>query len=158
MLKNNVILPTTGIGRQSLKPSPVYPDAQLQIGEWFMTLQSAFEAQVPGQGSTHFWLMQALWDGQSELTKHSGAEPIIFGRQPHWACPETTWHCELGPHGDGVQGLGGMGRNVPSSTTGLGTGATNVKLIRLFTNVQCSEVDVRQFSEIMLTRYNVTTS
>jgi hypothetical protein len=105
--------------------------------------------------------MQALCDEQSELTKHSGlqfgAEPIIFGRHPHWACPETTWHCELGPHGDGVQGLGGMGRKVPSSTTGLGTGATNVKLIRLFTKVQYSEV-VRQFSEIMLTRYNVTTS
>ena len=50
-----------------------------------------------------------------------------------------------------------MGRKVPSSTTGLGTGATNVKLIRLFTIVQYSEV-VRQFSEIMLTRYNVTTS
>jgi hypothetical protein len=105
--------------------------------------------------------MQALFDGQSELSTHSGrqlgTEPIIPDTHPHWAWPETTWHCEFGPHGDGVQGLGGMGRNVPSSTTGFGTGATNVKLIRLFTNVQYSEV-VRQFSGIMLTRNNVTTS
>lgn len=72
--------------------------------------------------------MQALTDGQSELTKHSGrqlgTEPIIPATQPHWACPETTWHCELGPQGDGVHGLGGRGRNVPSSTTGLVSGAT----------------------------------
>ena len=75
--------------------------------------------------------MQALFDGQSELSTHSGrqlgTEPIMLGTQPHWACPETTWHCELGPHGVGVHGFGGMGRNVPSSTTGLGTGATIVK-------------------------------
>ena len=105
--------------------------------------------------------MQALRGGQSELTKHSGlqfgAEPIILGRQPHWACPERTWHCELGPHGDGVHGLGGIGLNVPSSTTGFGIGTTNVKLIRLITNMQYSKV-VRQFRGIVLTGYNVTTS
>jgi hypothetical protein len=105
--------------------------------------------------------MQALRGGQSELTKHSGlqfgAEPIILGRQPHWACPERTWHCELGPHGDGVHGLGGIGRNVPSSTTGFGIGTTNVKSIRLIKNMQYSKV-VRRFRGIMLTGYNVTTS
>lgn len=67
---------------------------------------------------------------QSELSTHSGrqlgAVPIIPDTQPHWACPETAWHCEFGPHGDGVHGFGGMGRNVLSSTTGLGVGATNV--------------------------------
>jgi hypothetical protein len=56
-----------------------------------------------------------------------------------------------------VHGLGGMGRNVPSSTTGFGIGTTNVKMIRLITNVQYSKV-VRQFRGIMLTGYNVTTS
>jgi hypothetical protein len=55
-----------------------------------------------------------------------GAVPIIPDTQPHWACPETAWHCEFGPHGDGVHGFGGMGRNVLSSTTGLVVGATNV--------------------------------
>ena len=78
--------------------------------------------------------MQVLCDGQSELTKHSGlqfgAEPIILGRQPHWACPETTWHCELGPQGVGVQGFDGIGRNVPSSIAGLGIGAMSVTMIK----------------------------
>ena len=52
----------------------------------------------------------------------------MLGIQPHWACPETTWHCELGPQGVGVQGLGGIGRRVPSSTTGLSMGAKKVKI------------------------------
>ena len=76
--------------------------------------------------------MQALFDGHSELSTHSGrqlgAEPIIPATHPHWACPDTTWHCELGPQGVGVQGLSGMGRNVPSSTDGLGMGATKGKV------------------------------
>ena len=98
---------------------------------------------------------------QSEFSTHSGRQfgtaPIMPDTQPHLACPKTTWHCEFGPHGDGVHGLGGMGRNVPSSTTGFGIGTTNVKMIRLITNVQYSKV-VRQFRGIMLTGYNVTTS
>ena len=67
---------------------------------------------------------------QSEFRTHSGrqfgAAPIMPDTQPHLACPKTTWHCEFGPHGDVVHGLDGMGRNVPSSTTGFGIGATNV--------------------------------
>ena len=47
---------------------------------------------------------------------------------PHSAWPETTWHCEFGPHGFGVHGLGGMGRKVPSSTTGLGMAANKFKI------------------------------
>jgi len=42
--------------------------------------------------------------------------------QEHCACPDTTWHCELAPQGGGLQGLGGSGDGLPSSTTGLGTG------------------------------------
>jgi hypothetical protein len=60
-----------------------------------------------------------------------GVKPIMLGIQPHWACPKTTWHCELGPQGVGVQGLGGMGRKVPSSTTGLSMGA-NTKVKKTF--------------------------
>lgn len=48
------------------------------------------------------------------------------GTQPHWACPATTWHCELGPHGVGVHGFDGTGGNVLSSTTGLVVGATRL--------------------------------
>ena len=122
-------LPTAATGRQSLNASPVKPSRQPQTGEWLTTRQFALEAHDPGQGSTHFWLMQVRSDWQSELTVHSGRQlgalPIIFGMQEHCACPDTTWHCELAPQGGGLQGLGGSGDGLPSSTTGLGTGSTN---------------------------------
>lgn len=122
-------LPTAATGRQSLNASPVKPSRQPQTGEWLTTRQFALGAHDPGQGSTHFWLMQVRSDWQSELTVHSGRQlgalPIIFGMQEHCACPDTTWHCELAPQGGGLQGLGGSGDGVPSSTTGLGTGSTN---------------------------------
>lgn len=41
-----------------------------------------------------------------------GADPIIFGRHEHTAAPFMSLHWELGPHGDGTQGL----------STGLGSG------------------------------------
>lgn len=40
-----------------------------------MTWQIAFCPQVPGQGSWHLLRMQALFDGQSELSTHSGLQP-----------------------------------------------------------------------------------
>jgi len=74
--------------------------------------------------------MQAWLEGQSVLTVHSGRQlgalPIMFVKQEHCACPETTWHCEFGPQGGGLQGLGGSGDRVASSTTGLGTGAIKI--------------------------------
>ena len=119
----------TGVGRQSLNPSPWNPCMQLQTGLWLRTRQSAFALQDPGHGSTQRWLIQALVDGQSELTIHSGrqfgAVPIMLAKQPHWACPATTVHCELGPQGCGLHGFGGSGRKVPSSTTGLGLATTS---------------------------------
>jgi hypothetical protein len=45
------------------------------MGIWFITEHSAFCPQVPGQGSTHLFLMQALSLGQSELSTHSGLQP-----------------------------------------------------------------------------------
>jgi len=76
--------------------------------------------------------MQAMFEGQSDPSRHSGrqlgTEPIILAWHPHWAWPDTTWHWEFGPQGDGLQGLGGIGLNVPSSTTGVGIDATNVKM------------------------------
>ncbi len=46
--------------------------------------------------------------------------------QSHLACPPTTWHCELGPQGDGMQGLtgsfitgsSGLAGNGPQRTKG----------------------------------------
>ena len=77
----------------------------------------------------HFWLMQVRSDWQSVLTVHSGRQlgalPIIFGLQEHCACPDITWHWELAPHGGGLQGFGGSGERVASSTAGLGSGSMN---------------------------------
>lgn len=41
-----------------------------------MTLHKAFDAQVPGQGSTHLFRMQARSRGQSVLSTHSGRQPV----------------------------------------------------------------------------------
>lgn len=44
---------------------------------------------VPGQGSLHFWFMQALFWAHSELTMHSGRHdggaPTYSGWQEHTA-------------------------------------------------------------------------
>lgn len=65
--------------------------------------------QRPGHGSWHFLLIQALLEGQSEFTTHSGrqfgGDPIISGKQEHWHCPPMSLGgFELGPHGLGSQG------------------------------------------------------
>lgn len=55
--------------------SPVKPDRQIQEGRWLITWHSALEPHVPGHGSTHLFLTQALFGGQSELSEHSGRHP-----------------------------------------------------------------------------------
>lgn len=40
-----------------------------------MTLQTEFIPQVPGQGSMHLLLLQALFGTHSEFTTHSGLQP-----------------------------------------------------------------------------------
>lgn len=50
-----------------------------QYGLWFRTLHNAYSPHVFGQGSAHFWLIQALSNGHSELTIHSGRQ---FGGFP----------------------------------------------------------------------------
>lgn len=61
-----------------------------------MTLHLAFIPHVPGQGSVHFWFMQALVKAHSELTVHSGLQPgglpMYSGKHEHTACPFTTRH------------------------------------------------------------------
>lgn len=94
-----------------MKGSPVKPDWQLQIGLWFITSQRALVPQVPGHGSLHFWLTQALFCAHSELTTHSGLQfgglPMYVGWHEHTAWPLTSLHWLFGPQGDGLHGFFG---------------------------------------------------
>ena len=69
--------------------SPVYPGEHVHIGLWFRTWHFALIPQVPGQGSTHFWLLHASFWGHSELVTHSGLQvggaPIYPGTQEQMA-------------------------------------------------------------------------
>ena len=98
--------------RHLAKGSPVKPAAHVQIGLWFTTWQRALKPHVPGHGSWHFWLIQARFCGQSELTTHwglhVGGEPTQPGWQEHTAWLSTTRHTLLGPHGLGKQGFAGQ--------------------------------------------------
>lgn len=98
--------------RHLVKGSPVKPGAQLQMGLWFTTWQRALRPQVPGHGSWHFWLIQARFKVQSELTTHSGLHVGGEPTQPGWH-EHTAWlfiirHTLLGPHGLGKQGFAGQ--------------------------------------------------
>lgn len=64
-----------GKGIHFVKGSPVKDSLQLQIGLWLSTTHLVLRPQVPGHGSEHFWSIQALSRGHSELTTHSGLHP-----------------------------------------------------------------------------------
>lgn len=68
-----------GILEHSVKASPVKLAAQVQMGMWFCTLHSALKPHEPGQGSLHFSVIQAKFEGQSVFTTHSGLQ---FGGLP----------------------------------------------------------------------------
>ncbi|PSN54314.1 hypothetical protein C0J52_11059 [Blattella germanica] len=77
--------------------SPVNPDGQTQLGMWSTTRHSALAPQEPGQGSRHFWLMQARLLAHSLLITHSGRQlggaPTYPGKQVHDGLPlPNTWH------------------------------------------------------------------
>ena len=84
------------------------------------TLQVYEMITIPGQGSRHFWLRQAVTWEQSELTTHSGLQsggfPIYSGRQEQTHTPFTSRCWLFGP-----QGLGSQGSRSPmtSSTGGM---------------------------------------
>lgn len=71
----------------------------------------ALKPHEPGQGSLQTSLIQARFAGHSELMLHSGlqlgARPTKFGKQEHAGVSPTNLHRELGPQGDGMQGLDG---------------------------------------------------
>lgn len=104
------------IGTQRLYASPVYPGGQLQIAKWLTTRQTPFEAQLPGQGSIHFWFRQDLVGKQSELMIHSGRHdgglPIYPRTQEQTPCPLIFRHWLFGPQGDGKQGLAGSSSTI----------------------------------------------
>jgi len=86
---------------------PVNPGGQLHIGLWLTTWHLALIPQVPGHGSRHFWLLQALLKMQSELTLHSGwqvgGDPMYPVKQEHILCWFISWQILFGPHGEGLQ-------------------------------------------------------
>lgn len=93
--------------------SPVNLASQLHIGLWFITWHLAFSPQVPGQGSAHFWFIQARFWGHSLLILHSGWQfggfPEYSGRQEQTAWLLISLHWLLGPQGLGWQGFVGSG-------------------------------------------------
>ena len=82
---------------------------QVQIGMWFLTWHSALMPQVPGHGSIHLFLLQALLEGQSEWTTHSGrhamyGSPKYSGIHWHEAADLCLLQTAFDPHGDGLHG------------------------------------------------------
>lgn len=91
-----------------VKGSPVKSPGQLQIGLWFTTKHCALIPHVPRHGSIHFWLLQAIFEGQSELIIHSGLQ---FGGESKYpeiqeqtACSFILLHWLFGPQGEGLHG------------------------------------------------------
>lgn len=97
------------LSMQFINGSPVYPGRHIQFGVWLTTLHCAFEPHAPWHGSAHLFLMQAMWFGHSLLLVHSGLQfggtPINSGIQEQEGESLILWQIELGPHGDGSQGL-----------------------------------------------------
>lgn len=63
------------IGLHWTKALPDIPVGHAHIGMWLTTSHKAFSPHVPGQGSLHLFLMQALSFEQSEFKTHSGRHP-----------------------------------------------------------------------------------
>ena len=70
---------------------------------------------LPGQGSLHFWLIQAWVDGQLVFRTHSGLQPTKgFPMYPSFiqsqtAPPSKTVQIVFDPQGLGLQGSAGGG-------------------------------------------------
>ena len=87
------------------------------MGLWLTTWHKALAPQTPGQGSWHFWLMQALSWVQSEFLRHSGWQfgglPKYPGWHSHTGLGPRMVQMEYGPQGLGTQepgiGLGFLG-------------------------------------------------
>lgn len=107
------IVGTGSAALQLVNGSPVKPSGHEHVGIWLMTSHRAFTPQVPGQGSLHLFLIQALSLWHSELKTHSGLQdsygfPIYSGK--HEQIPLSHW--AFGPHGEGLHGSTGGGKVV----------------------------------------------
>lgn len=92
-------------GRHKTNGFPDIPAGQLHIGIWLTTSQRASWPHVPGHGSVHLFLIQALSRGQSSFITHSGLHPL-YG-SPWYSGKQVqtpSLHCAFGPHGDGLHG------------------------------------------------------
>lgn len=104
------------MGVQRTNAFPANPWMQAQDGMWLITVHSAFWPQVPGHGSIHLFLIQALSLEQSLFRTHSGlhslyGSPWYSARQVH--IPSLHW--AFAPQGFGLQGfLGSSGSEMNS--------------------------------------------
>ena len=64
------------IALHCMKGFPVKPAGQVHTGLCSTTSQYASKPQVPGHGSMHLVLKQALFDEQSLSSTHSGLHPL----------------------------------------------------------------------------------
>lgn len=95
---------------QPTNGSPDVEGGHQQIGAWLNTRHIAPLPHVPGQGSMHLLRTQARSRGHSELTTHSGLQPVVdasplvpLGHE-HMALSPITVHKAPGPQGEGVHG------------------------------------------------------
>lgn len=103
------------LGMHWMKASPVCPSGQAQVAVWSLTKQMALRPQTAPEahGSMHFLSRQALSNGQSVLSTHSGWQPTEGSPSKpsihvHTARPPNTWQYALAAHGLGWhESLGG---------------------------------------------------
>lgn len=80
----------------------------MQIGLWFIALQSVLEPQDAGHADMHLKFLHILSRGHSELVVHSGlhsgGDPRYPVAQVQIATPFCDLHWLFGPHGVGLQG------------------------------------------------------
>lgn len=145
---------------QRAKGSPVKPGGQLQIGLWLTTWHLALTPQVPGQGSMHFCLTQALSWAQSELTMHSGrhvgGEPTKPVRHEHTACPLISRHWLFGPQGDGWHGFCGGWAAGEKNTCNL-TEQRKIQRIKVTVRQEGTDVwhDCKSFHQSVVLKWDV---
>lgn len=63
------------MGWQLIKALPVVPSGQVHIGIWLYTLHCAVCPHADIHGSSHLFLIQALFIAHSIFDKHSGLQP-----------------------------------------------------------------------------------
>lgn len=153
---------TTTFGLHCTNGSPSKPSSHVQIGTWFKTWHVASKPHDPGHGSLQRCCIHACWLGHSLLRTHSGRQlggsPMKFSKHEQAGIPETIWHFELGPHGDGTQ-LGGRSVGIGSCMIAVYSEFERVKLciilfkinMRIETARLAKKKDLRKCDECLKT-------